>query len=63
MFESAGPELFTTARFPLILSGLLVGVGSKVCFLACCEQSIPSTYFTALLWLQYRCRMAALQGI
>ena len=30
VLESAGPEVFTTDPFPLLLSGLLVGVGSKV---------------------------------
>jgi hypothetical protein len=30
MLESAGPEVFTTGHVPLIISGLLVGVGSKM---------------------------------
>jgi len=30
MLENTGPKLFTAARLPLVLSGLLVGIGSKM---------------------------------
>lgn len=53
--ENAGPELFTSEPFPLILSGLLVGIGSKVLI-------FPKTYAINLP-VSLRCRKAALLGI